>query len=271
MPEQKNEIIIAPKTVYWVEMPGVIGQKDKFSLLTQDILLIESEIEKIENLNKRDEKNVIYIFNLDRIFRKKGANSIDRELRFSQELIKFMKERPQNKALVHTSILHEDIKNKFESEKIYFLQKNLEYKQIALTTVFKLVQHVYKEEQALRTQVRINYYPENKINVDISNLTKKMPKVKAMLKDISMNGAGIKILDGQELKNFKVKDLVEVKAYFREATLKISAGFVTRINPEEYELGLNFNLKNNKMISETDATTLSGLVYEAIKKILGEI
>jgi len=271
MADLKGEIIIAPKTVYWVEMPGVIGQKDKFSLLTQDILLIECDLENLEQLNKKDDENIVYIFNLDRIFRKRGANSIDRELRFSQEIIKFMQERPKNKALVHTSILHEDIKKKFESEKIYFLQKNLEYKQIALSTALKIVQFVFKGEQALRTQVRVNYYPENKINVDISNLTAKTPKVKALLKDISMNGVGLKILDGQDLRSFKVKDLVEMKAYFREATLKISVGFVTRLSPDDYELGLNFNLKNHKMITETDATTLSGIVYEAIKTVFKEL
>ncbi|MDH5716285.1 MAG: hypothetical protein OEZ22_01455 [Spirochaetia bacterium] len=268
MTNLESEILIAPKVVYYIEIPGVINQKDKFNLLIQDILLLEIELEKLDELKEKSEDNIIYIFNLDKIFRKRGATSIDRELRFSHEILKFIKEKPKNHSLVHTTVLHDDIKKIFQNEKIPFMQKNLEQKQLTISTIIKMVHFAFKEEQALRTQIRINYYPEKIINVEAVNLTKKSSKIKFHLKDLSLNGLGLIFINVDDMSMFNLKDLMEVRVWLPEITLKISAGFITRMSKDKKELGLNFNLKNHKMIAENDAVNLSGIVYEVIKKKL---
>src|SRR4030042_4377552 len=99
-----GEIKISPKIIYWVEIPSIIGDYEKFELLKQDIFLVEytGEISQITELVKTTTKFTAYFFNLDKIIE---FNEVDDDYtnNFIVYLAEFISQISPDKSLIHTN------------------------------------------------------------------------------------------------------------------------------------------------------------------------
>ncbi|MCK4798753.1 MAG: hypothetical protein KAT05_15355 [Spirochaetes bacterium] len=269
MEYQKGEIHISPKTIFWVEMPDNIKDHDKIELLKKDILLVKCSgvIQELVKLREKNSKSSAFFYNLDQILHENHIKNSE-AFNFLHKIVQFIKTLSPEKTLVHTTIIDKKISELFRDEGIIYVEKNLNDKKIAESTILALIHPLFSEHNKVkRSFLRLNLLPM-KYKVAISNISRGSPVIKGCLKDLSLNGMGIVLNDKNELNFFSLKNLIEIKIFIRDSILTISKAFITRVDDEKIEIGVNYDISDNSMVREDYATYLTGLIYNWIKELL---
>lgn len=264
---QNGEIDVSPYTVYWVQMPVSIGENDRIELLKKDIFVIECnyQFDEYKSLIEKNEINSAFFFNLDKIFATtRGGNEYDIAVR----LAKFIAGLCPDKSVVHTTILDDKMKKIFQTEGLIYIEKNFNDKEGAVNIVMNLLKPLFSHEnQMRRTSVRIKIYPGIKYKVELVTTDQKNFKI-GFLKDISLSGLGIIMLDDGDLDYFSLKDQVQLKIFTQSSILKIPIALVTRRNKDLKEIGVNYNINDNNMIKDETSTFLTKIIYKWIKEVI---
>jgi len=73
-----------------------------------------------------------------------------------------------------------------------------------------------------------------------------------------------------DLDKFKLKDIVQMKMVVSRMAIKVQMAFVSRVDEQKLELGINYNIFENKMVSDDNAYYLSSIIYNWIKELIKE-
>jgi len=269
---ENGEIIISPKIIYWIEIPSVIGNQEKFDLLKNDIFVIEydGDVEKLPGLVKSKSKYSGYFYNLENMIKKNNIHEDD-IISFSLNIATFINGFMPDKSLVHTSMILEDVAKVFHSNTISYIETNLTNKKSAYSLITKMLFAFFSEnERSQRAAIRL-ILSSMKYKVEIFDVRiKRSEIIYAYIKDISLNGICIILKNKDDLVHFKLKDIVQVKVYLSQSILKIDACFVTRINSNNNEIGINFNINDVNMINEENSIILTSLVYNWLRGIINK-
>ena len=271
METTRGEIVISPKTIYWIQTPVTIAEHDRIELLKKDILIItyNGDMQDIVKLKDKNNKYSAFFFNLDGILSRNHIKS-DEIYAFSKNMGKFISHFFQKRSLVYTTILDKKLIELFKSFNVYFLEKNLNDKKIAISTIYTLIHPFFAEDgKVQRFFLRLNLFPM-KYKFVLSNLSKGNIIIEGVLKDLSLNGMGLVVVNGEDLKNIAIKDVIEIKLFIKNSIIKINRAIVTRLDVEKSEAGVNYNINDTKMIREDYASFLTGLIYNWIKEIIKE-
>ncbi|MCK4799171.1 MAG: PilZ domain-containing protein [Spirochaetes bacterium] len=265
-----GEIIVAPKTIFWVEIPGIIGESEKIDLLKKDVLLVghNGHIDSLFNLKASRTKYTAYFYNLESIFVK---NKIKPEefYAFSTNVATFIRTFAPDKSLVHSSFIYDKIADMFRDQGIPYIEKNLRDKKIAFSIVINMIRPFFTEQDRLyRSLLRLHLLPM-KYKVEILNLRKpNLPAVYGYIKDLSLNGIGFVFKVRNDLSFFRLKDRIQFRLFLKESILKMNMSFITRIDPNKKEIGVNFNILDRYSIREDHANRLTSLIYNWMKGII---
>lgn len=274
---EKADILIAPKTIYWIGMPEDIEFKDKIELLKRDFLIYGCDLEEVDALHKKADEYAAYVFNLDQIMNYGMYSNLKDPIVVGEGVIKLIKKMQTGRIVVHTSIIDQELEALFKNEKVPLIQKNLGLRRVALSTVFKVLTPLFaKDNQIHRSYVRLSINQQLKYTVKVSIIKEKPhalePEIKldAYLKDISMNGVGIYFSEenSENLNKLKLRQKAALEIQIPHNTLVIKSAIVTRMHEPTLEAGFHFNHANHAMIDENNTNTLSGLIYQYLKEIL---
>lgn len=272
MQSHVTELLQKPKIINWIEMPSAIGEDEHIEFLKNDIFLQRHEglMDHILKLNKVCESESVYFFNLDKILSRNLINNND-ALMFSKNFIQFINKYFSFKSLVHTNLIDDKLSNLFRSEGIAYIERNLEDKKNAMMTTLDMIKPFFSiNNKVLRSYIRVNL-EKYRYKVEILNTVSTKSPDMGIMKDLSVNGAGIILNNLNSIDNYNLKDAVSINMYVRQYLIKVQIGFVTRINKDENSLGVTFDINSRKMLSMMAADNLSKLIYhyleEAIKKI----
>ena len=121
-----------------------------------------------------------------------------------------------------------------------------------------------------RSFLRLNLFPM-KYNIVLTNFTKKNLMVTGVLKDLSLNGMGLIVIEEDKLKQFNLKDIVEVKVSIKNKMLKVAKAIIARLDTVKLEVGMTYDINNNNMIDKEDAYYLTSMIYNWLKEIIKEV
>lgn len=271
MEKNAAEILIDPKTIYWVAMPPeVLTQRDQIELLKRDILVRDVSFDELESMTRIEKEKSGFIFNLDRII------ASDRQARIAEAIVaarrvkEFITKFGRGNSVVHTTDLDSEISDLFAAEKIPLLHKSLDYRKIALATLNSVSKLFFRSGSAAakRSYLRLRLSRENRVNVKITNHTSGNEDIQGIIKDLSMNGLGITLKKKQDFDKFNLKDNISLKFGFEGQQISIKSAFVTRVYRAHDELGVNFNHSNREMIDEQNALKYSSTIYNQLREIL---
>jgi len=267
----RGEVIITPKSIYWIDTPVSFNENDRIELLKRDVLLInyDGDIKEIAKLKEKDNKYSGYFFNLDGILSKNHIKG-DTLYGFVEKLAQYIGSYINKRSLVYTTILDKKLVEIFKKHQVHFFEKNLNDKKIAISTIIKLIYPFFSENNKLeRAFVRLNLLPM-KYSLIITNLKQSHVTINGTLKDLSLNGMGIIISEKNKIEKIKLKDVVEVKLSLKTSIIKISKAIVARVDQNKFEAGLIYNITDSTMIREDYASILTGIIYNWIKEIIKE-
>lgn len=267
----RGEIIISPKSIYWIETPVSFNENDRIELLKRDVLLInyDGDIKEIVKLKEKDNKYSGYFFNLDGILSKNHIKG-DKIYIFCEKLAQYIGNYLKKRSLVYTTILDNKLVEIFKKFGVHFFEKNLNDKRVAISAILKLIHPFFAENDKIeRAYLRLNLLPM-KYNLTIINLKHNNVSINGVLKDLSLNGMGIIISEEDKIDQIKLKDVIEVKLTLKSSILKISKAIITRVDQNKFEVGLIYNITDSSMVREDYASMLTGIIYNWIKEILRE-
>jgi len=271
MDTSRGEIIISPKTIYWVQTPVTISENDRIELLKRDVLIINynGELQDIVKLKDKDNKLSAFFFNLDGIISRNHIKG-DEVYPFSEKIAKFVSGVFPKRSLVYTTILDPALISIFKKYNVNFIEKNLNDKKVAISTIFSLMNTFFAEDgKVQRSYLRLNLFPM-KYKFIISNLSKNNIMLEGLIKDLSLSGLGLVIINNNELKNVALKDIVEIKLFIKNSIIKVNKAIITRFDVSKGEVGVTYNMNDAKMIREDYASYLTSLIYNWIKEIIKE-
>jgi hypothetical protein len=265
-----GEIKIAPKIIYFVELPSTFGEEEKLDLLKRDILVVEKDgnIDTLPSLFKNNTKNTAFFYNLENILLK---NRVKKEelYTFAANMAMFIKNYMPDKSVVHTSFIDDNISFIFRSEGIPYIEKSLTDKKVIYNTILSCVKPLFIENQKmLRSSLRLNLI-QNKFRAEIINLTDKLySPVEGYIKDLSLNGIGLILKNKEEIRLFKLKDNLQIKLYLNRSIIKIDLSIATRIFSDHGEIGVSFNITDDHMIRDEYANRLTSIIYSWMKNVI---
>ena len=270
MKYENGEIEIAPKTIFWIEIPGFLDEKERIELLKRDIFIVEFDglMNNIKNLTKSKSKYTAYFYNLEDILIKNKVKK-DEIYSFSVSLAAFINSFIPERSLIHTNFIDEKLANLFRQEGITFVEKNLKDKKNAYSTIVSMIMPFFSENQKiLRSSLRLNLLSKN-FNVDIVNLDNKdAPIIHCIVKNLSLNGVCFFLQNNNELNFFNLKDRLQVCLYLTRNIIKIDLCFVTRIDKNSNEIGVTFNLTDGLMIRDDYSNILTSMIYNWMKTLI---
>lgn len=271
MEYSKGEVIISPKIIYWVQPPVTLGENEKIELLKRDVLLInfDSNIKDLVKLKEKDNSYSGYLFNLDGILQRNHIK-LNAVYPFVEKLAKFINAFMKQRSLIYTTILDKKIGDIFKRLGLIFLEKNLNDKKIAITAILNLIPSFFTANNKVeRSFLRLNLFPM-KYKVVLTNLTKNKTVLNGIIKDLSLNGMGLVIIDENKIDEVNLKDILEVKASIKNSIIKISKAIITRVEEKKFEVGIMYNINDKNMIREDYASFLTGIIFSWIKDIIKE-
>lgn len=266
-----GEIEISPKTIYWIETPFILSENDKIELLKKDIFLINYSgvLKDIAKLKARDSKFSGYFFNFDGIL---NTNHIKQHsiYLFAEKLALFIHKYFKRRSLVYTKILDNKFVEIFKNYNVVFIEKNLNDKKFALSAVITLIHPFFAENNRVqRSFLRLNLFPM-KYNVILTNFSKKSLMVTGILKDLSLSGMGVIIVEEEKIKKFNLKDIVEVKISIKNKIVKVSKAIIARLDITKLEVGVTYDINDTSMVRKDYSSYLTGIIYGWLKEIIKE-
>jgi hypothetical protein len=268
---RNGEILVAPRTIFWVEMPEVIGEHDRVELLKNDIFIIRhsGDIKELVKLKEKTGKYSAFFYNLDGILNKnhiKHQTSYD----FLRKVAKLIKSITPERAFVHTTIIDNRITELFRNEGIIYIEKNLYDKKVALQSMATLIQPFFNHENGKeRSSVRLDL-SASKYKVVMSKITDPTVSSEGCLKDLSVNGMLLLLHNKEDVAKYGIRNVIELKLHINNSILKISNAIVTRLVEETGEVGISYNINDGRMIREDYASYLTSLIYNWLKEVVKE-
>lgn len=269
---QNGEITVSPKIIYWVGIPPNIIKTDRIELFKNDIFIIEHDgnHKSLYELKKTSNKYTAYFFNLENIiFKNKITNN--HILTFSTNIITLIKELIPERSLVHTSLINEDVSNIFRSNGIPYVEKNLNDKKLAFSTLLSIIKPFFIDQGKMdRSFVRLNLLPLQ-LKATIRDLNNKIcPEIECYVKDISLSGISFILKSISLINFFQINDKTSAKIFIDRNYIFIKSATILRIKKDSLEIGINFNLNDEKDIDEDSSNTLSGLIFDWINGVINK-
>ncbi|OHD36089.1 MAG: hypothetical protein A2355_09655 [Spirochaetes bacterium RIFOXYB1_FULL_32_8] len=261
---QDGEITISPYTLYWVQMPSLIGEYDRIEMLKRNVFIIECQysLEDYGKLIEKREESSAFFFNLDKILLnvKRGSEYV-----IAEKIALFISRFSQDKSVVHTKLLDNKMREIFQNEGIIYLEKNFNDKEGSAAILLNLLKPLFSNGNITRrTDIRLLLFPNVKFKVDVYYADQREAK-SGYLKDISMGGVGVKFDSKEDLNHFSLKDQVMMRLITHNSIYKIPLAIVTRKTPAVNEVGVSFNIVDTNMIKEETANFIVKIIYQWIK------
>lgn len=270
MEYSNGEIKIAPKVIYWVAPPSIIGEGERIELLKRDVMLIDfpGSFNSFGKLHITLDKFTAYFFNLDEILIYNKVKPSE-YLAFAINLLQFIKGFAPEKSLVHSSIINKDLAKIFLSQGISYIEKNLSDRKAIFSTLLNMIKPFFTEKQQLqRSMVRLNLLPL-KFKAELTNLDNPLaPTVQGVIKDLSLNGMGLVLFDKNNGEFFKLKDKIQVRLHLQKSIIKINKSLLIRVIFDTGELGIMYNINDSHMIRDDYASRLTSMIYNWLKSIM---
>lgn len=267
---ENGEIDIAPKIIFWIEMPEIIGEHERIELLKRDILVVEQSgaIDDIYSLKKSNSRYTAYFYNLEGILQK---NNVPPEEYYviSTNIATFIKNFVPEKSLVHSSVIDDKISNMFRDQGINYMEKNLSDRRHAFLTAISMIKPFFAEKSKIqRSSLRLNLAPV-KYKVEIMNLERtEMPIIYGYLRDLSLTGMSFTLQVKNDLNFLKLKDKILIKLFLPQTILKINIAIITRLDEKNQLVGAIYNITDGHMIREDYANKLISMIYNWLKGII---
>ena len=267
-----GEIIISPKQVHWFYMPASVGEEEMINFLKIDFLIISEnkKIDEIEEILKNKNDKSVYIFNLDKLFFINGIQE-NKYIETVQKIANYITINNVRKVtIVHTTIIDPKIESIFKKIEVVYIEKTYEGRIVTIMEDFPtLINNLLSDGKQNRAFIRINLYPKIFYKAQIVKCVDRDGKsTQGLLKDISMNGIALVFQTKEDIEQFNLKDEVKVQLHFYGALVKIDVAIITRKDGEKFELAMNYDLKNEKMISEKSASFLMTMIYKWLKDVI---
>jgi hypothetical protein len=265
-----GEISVSPKVVYWIGIPSELEKDERLNLLKNDILIIEhnGDSNSLCELRNSSSKYTAYFYNLDNLLLNNKVSQDDIHT-FSLNVAMFIENLIPERSLVHTSLIDNSIGDLFRKHGISFLEKNLKEKRIALTTLISTIRPFFIEKGRVeRSALRIIVLPM-KFKIEIKNLNNKIDQlIIGSIKDFSLNGLCFRLNLKSDLMFFKLKDKLKLRLFINRNVIDIDMACIIRIDDKINEIGVSFNIKDEKMIKADSANCLAFIVYNWLISII---
>ncbi|MCS6985759.1 MAG: PilZ domain-containing protein [Leptospiraceae bacterium] len=262
---------VAPKVISWFGLPSCFGEQERFELLKRDIFLHEARFEDLSGLWAINSRFTAYAFNLDKILEYLPFPRLAGVMVLAKRLIDYICKFCPHNSIVHTRILNEEVREIFREHGIVVLQQNLDYRPKAFEVLRrKLFPLIHPEERPVRKFVRVHFTEDLGCRATIKIEEKEGLEIfiPGILKDLSLNGAGIRVPDSRLFRRLALRTPVRVYIRHGQANFQIATAFVTRRDEEKREVGINFNIADETFISHHDAHILSRVVYSHLHEFL---
>ncbi len=267
-----GEIIISPKEIHWFCMPASIGEEEKINFLKIDFFLINEarKIEEINNLLKHRGEQSVFIFNLDKLFIMNNIQEHD-YLEAAQKLANMIIANNASRvSIVHTIMIDPKLESIFKKREIAYLEKSYEGRRASIMEDFPgLINNMFtKDGKPIRAFLRINLYPKTIYKAEIKFANQETRPIQCLLKDISMNGLALMFQSKDDLSLFNLRNEVKVQVFIPGIIIKINLAIITRKDEEKFELAINYNIKDEKMITEESASYMMKMIYKWLKDVV---
>lgn len=272
MKYSNGEITVSPKVIYWVGIPTILDKNERLELFKNDILVIDHDgnNDSLCELKKSYNKYTAYFYNLENILLKNKINN-ENLYSFSSNIATFIGNLIPERSLVHTSIIDDNLANIFRSHGIPYMEKNLKDKKAVFTTLYNIIRPFFIEKGRVeRGMLRLILLPMKfKVNITILN-NKLAPVLEGYIKDLSLNGLCFRLISKNDLFFFKLKERLKLKLLIKRNVIDIERAYISRIDNENCDIGVNFNIKDEKMIKEESANCLTLLIYNWLLNLIKE-
>jgi hypothetical protein len=267
-----GEVLLSPNTIYWVQAPTTIGEIEKIDLLKKDVFIVDCRynLNNISKLKEKKDESSAFFFNIDAII-KKSYLKIESATSVYRDLAQFISNVCREKSIVHTNIIDEKISSIFREQGLFYLEKNFYDRTTAVSTVSNLIKPLFVfNNRVPRPHLRIRLYPEIKYKVEFvdKNVLTESKPIQGILKDLSLNGMGIVLNDKENIKKLKLKNIIQIKINAINSILKIPMAYITRIDIENGEFGINYDINNNQMVNEDSSNYILKMIYNWMKEII---
>jgi len=264
-----GSIAIMPKTVYWIGRPENFKEKERVDVLQKDIWINDISLsDSIEEKNIEWSNHVLLV-NLDRL----NDRILSKEPVAPGTLLKLVEKIDSFKPLhtiVHTTQLNDDYKQIFKRPGYSYAEKSLYDTTIATRFITQSIQQIYQlVRKTQRSFLRIELAPDSQIPVQISSASSPHPRtITGKIVDISMGGFGI-IPDTENVKKvFSLKEMIDLKFPISGFMIRVNKGIIARINEAENEVGVFFDINNNRMIREDHALHMTEMLFLWTREII---
>ncbi len=265
--QAKATVLVHPKVIYWVDMPDILQPRDRIELLKHDVMIKSVISEKINTLQK--ENDAAYIINLDKYISKNRIGKLPSEYSLSQKVLGIIQSLNPQRTIVHTTMIDPTISALFKNAGVKLIEKNIESKKNAVAIIGKFVSFLFRDDGRLRRDfVRIQLPEKSENPIRVMNLRTNVPGIRGVVRDLSLNGIGIKLEAAQNISFFQLKDPVKLEFYIEGTKFNIKMAFVARIYSPASEVGFIFNIRNPNMITDDVATSYSSLIYTYLRELL---
>ena len=133
----------------------------------------------------------------------------------------------------------------------------------------KIIHPFFVEKGRLdRSALRLIVLPMN-YRVEIKSLNSRAnPVVLGRIKDFSLNGLCFRLNSNRDLIYFQMKDKLRLRLFVRRNVIDIDIACIVRIDEEHGDIGVSFNIKDERMIKVDSANCLTSLVYDWLVDII---
>jgi hypothetical protein len=270
MQYRNGEVLTSPNTIIWLQMPQSIGETEKIELLKKDILLVDCyyNLEQIHKIKEKKDESSAFFFNIDALLKKSQVSGGEVYMYYTN-LAKFINSFVPEKSIVHTNIIDSKASKLFRNEGIFYLEKNFYDRSIALSTIGNLIKPLFVHNNRIpRPFIRLSLFPEIRYKAEIINNSSPKPLISGFVKDLSLNGLGIKLNLDTDIKYINLKDQVQLKINVLRSVLKIPVCFITRKDVDNNEIGISYDITDKVMIKEETSNYLTKIMYNWIKEII---
>lgn len=264
-----GEIIVAPGILHWFYAPDSVDTNFRVEVLQEDLFIHPAEMSDLETVRSEKDKGSRWVFfNLDRYLRSEHARHYppltDAPAFFAQ-----FEGIPSKHILFHTDLINPKLEAIFKHKGYILLSRNLSNPKTARGLILNFLKRLHENDQRQRrSQIRIQFYPDTPVKVEMQILGTDFPNIKAHLKDVSNNGVGIIFNDPTDMDNIGLKRLVRLKIGFRRMNVYVQQGVVARLSREKQEIGVFFDPHKPTMISYNDASNLAQMIHEWLEDVI---
>ncbi len=257
-------VTASPKCVMWIDREPAISDSLRAEMLKTDVLLTKTKHKEIHRLLKKHNDTKFYLFSLDGFINQAGVRKesdlFAKANDYSLVIENFVKDR----SVVYTSYIDPKVEGMFKRNRIPIVIKNLNDDAIAIGFLNKLSEFFFPagEARLQRGFLRL-VMKDQSVKADIHIDDKR--KISVIVRDISLNGAGF-MADPRFLDLIPPKSLVMIKIYIPRFVIRIKKAVIVRVG-QTGEMGVQFNIDDERMVDPLEVKTLSSFMMTCIKDL----